>query len=265
MCRPRLCRLGRANALMKRSAKQAGARQNAGSCLQHSWEQHGSEPRLMPQRRGDGEPEQAALTQSSQLSPAFGLRAQELLTRHQSDRATMSDGPGPVRSEPANPPACVSYLCIRRRFGSGKLVNQTKGMHADKSDGNARRQVSRGPHTRTNLAHHHQAGVTEGCSPRSQPGRSGTPRDVSEQRPPLPASLERAPKPSAIRLETRAVATSPNTCVVNSALLSGSNPPSPLGNNLITRQACRVHTKLFWVTIPKEQKVNWQGSEAEPP
>ena len=29
--------------------------------VQHSWEQRGLEPQLMPQLRGDGEPEQAAL------------------------------------------------------------------------------------------------------------------------------------------------------------------------------------------------------------
>lgn len=61
MHKPRLCRLGRANALTKRSVKQIGACQKAGSCLQRSWEQCGLKPRLMPQLRGDSEPEQAAL------------------------------------------------------------------------------------------------------------------------------------------------------------------------------------------------------------
>lgn len=44
--RPRLRRLGRANALMKGSAKQIGTCQKSGSRRQHSWERHGPEPRF---------------------------------------------------------------------------------------------------------------------------------------------------------------------------------------------------------------------------
>lgn len=90
-----------------------------------------------------------------------------------------------MHSGPANPPACVaagcvSYLHICRRFVSGKLVNQIKGRHADKSDGKAhrgrfhpfpRRSLVPTLHVRMDHARHHQTGATESCSPRSQPGR----------------------------------------------------------------------------------------------
>lgn len=167
-------------------------------------------------------------------------------------------------------PSCqAAFLICTSAAGllAGKLVNQIKGRHADRSDGNAHRQVSplpspeSGPHVpREDRPHSsppdwHYRGLLPQEPARSLVGPGGMyPNGGRLSRPPR----QNHPPPSG--LGTSAAETPPDTGEMSWALPSSSNPPSPEGNDRTSRQTRCVHAKLCWVTIPKQKNVNWQGS-----